>query len=180
MGEKAAPAIPFLLEVLQRYEGMVEVEEGSLKYFEKDAAFMVFGGKTNTINPVQMVASVALAKIGKPAIEPLRTALLKADPTELPFAFIVAALARMQDPTTTKMLHGMLSSENQHTRSRIVGALAYSKDPSSIDVLIQALKDQDSSVKSAAARSLKKITGQDLGEDVGKWEQWRAKNPAKA
>lgn len=176
MGERAAPVVPFLLQVLERNEGMEEVPRASLDYFEKDTAFLVFGGKAATINPVQIVASVALAKIGKPALEPLRAALLKADPTELPFAYVAEALARMQDPTTTKMLHGMLSSENRHMRFRVAEALAHSKDPASVDALIGALKDQDSSVKSSAARSLKRITGQDFGEDAGKWQEWRAKN----
>jgi hypothetical protein len=176
MGESAAPAIPFLLQVLERNEGMVEVPKASLDYFEKDTAFLVFSGKAATINPAQIVASVALVKIGKPALGPLRAALLKADPTELPFAYVAEALTRMQDPTTTKMLLGMLSSENRHTRFRIAEALAHSKDPASVDALIGALKDQDSSVKSSAARSLKRITGQDFGEDAGKWQEWRAKN----
>jgi HEAT repeat protein len=50
------------------------------------------------------------------------------------------------------------------------------KDPAVIDALIAALKDQESSVKSAAARSLSKITGQKYAEDASQWEQWRSKN----
>lgn len=179
MGEKAASAIPFLVDVLQQNQGMVEVEKGSLKYFDKDTAFMVFGGKAATINPVQIVASDALVKIGKPAIQPLRAALSKADPAELPFAYVSEVLARMQDPATTKMLLGMLSDSNPHTRSGIADALGYSKDTATVDALIAALKDQDSGVKSSAAQSLKKITGQDYGEDASKWGEWRAKNKAK-
>jgi len=179
MGEKAAAAIPFLIDVLHQNEGMVEVDKELLKYFDKDAAFLVFSGKAATINPVQIVASDALVKIGKPAIEPLCAVLPKADASNLPFAYVVEVLVRMQDPATTKMLHGMLSNENRHARFRIAEALAHSKDPATVDVLIGALKDQDSSVKSAAAKSLKKITGQDYGEDVRKWEEWRAKDKLK-
>jgi HEAT repeat protein len=176
MGEKAAEAIPFLIDILQQDDGMTDVDQDSLKFFEKDAVFLVYNGKAATINPVQMVVSDALVKIGKQAIEPLRAMLPKADPTELPFAYAAGILARMQDPATTKMLHGMLSDDNRHVRSRVVEALARSKDPATVDALIGALKDQDASVKSAAARSLKKITGQDLGEDARKWEDWRAKD----
>jgi hypothetical protein len=179
MGEKAAPAIPFLISTFEDYDGMTEVDESLLKYFEKDATFMVFGGKANTINPVQMVVTVALAKIGKPAIEPLRSALSKADPTNLPFAYIVDSLTRMQDSATTKILIGMLSDPNRHKRFRIAEALRQSKDSAAIDALITALKDQDSGVKSAAALSLKRITGQNLGEDAANWEEWRAKNRPK-
>ena len=179
MGEKAAPAIPFLIATFDDYQGMTEVGESLLKYFEKDDVFMVFGGKANTINPVQMVVTAALGKIGMPAIEPLMAALRKADPTNLPFAYIAKSLARMQDPQTTKLLLGLLTDPNEHKRSRAAEALRHSKDPNVVDPLIAALKDQNSNVKSNAALSLKKITGQNFGEDAAKWEESRAKNKPK-
>lgn len=175
MGERAAPAIPLLIETLGQREGMVDVAEESLKYFEKDASFMVFGGKAATINPVNMVATVALSKIGKPAIGPLRKALATAEPRELPFAYFADALAGIQDPVVTKELLGMLGSENPYARSRIASALARSKDPASIDALIGALKDPEKDVRETAARSLQKISGQDFGEDAAKWQEWRAR-----
>jgi hypothetical protein len=179
MGAKAVLAIPFLIGVLHDNEGMVDVDEASLKFFEKDTTFMVFGGKAATINPMQIIVSVALAKIGKTAREPLRAELSKADPAMLPFAYFADSLVRMQDPDTTKMLIAMLSDSNRQKRYRIAEALRYSKDPASIDALITALKDQDSNVKSAAGNSLKRITGQDFGEDASKWEEWRGKNKPK-
>jgi hypothetical protein len=176
MREKAALSIPILMEVLKGYDGMVEVDEPSLKYFEKGTAFMVYQGKANTINPVHIVVTDALGKIGKPAIEPLRAALPQANPKELFFSYAADALAKTQDPEAAKILLSILSTGDATARFRIAESLRYSKDPASVDALIQALKDKDKEVKSAAARSLNKITGQAFGEDANKWEEWRAKN----
>lgn len=178
MREQAVLAIPILMELLKGYDGMVEIDEASLKYFEKDTAFLIVGNRANTINPVHILLTDALGKIGKPAIEPLRAALPKADPKELYFPYVAEALAKTQDPEATRMLLDLLSTGDANARFRIAGALRHSNDPASVDALIQALKDKDKEVRSTAARSLKKITSQAFGEDAGKWEEWRAKNKA--
>jgi hypothetical protein len=175
MGEKAAAAIPTLIEVLKGYEGMKEVDEVSLGYFDKTTAFMVFEGKANTINPVHILVTDALGKIGKAAIEPLRASLLDADPKELLFPYLADALAKMQIPEATAILLPILSGGDTTARFRIAGSLRYSKDAASVDALFQALRDSDKEVRSTAARSLGRITGQSFGEDVKKWEEWRAK-----
>jgi len=41
-----------------------------------------------------------------------------------------------------------------------------------VPALIQALGDEDWSVRWRAAEALKAITGQDLGEDTARWQQW--------
>lgn len=41
-----------------------------------------------------------------------------------------------------------------------------------IPALIEALGDEDQYVRSAAAEALGKITGQDFGEDAGRWQEW--------
>jgi len=38
--------------------------------------------------------------------------------------------------------------------------------------IIAALKDEDGSVREAAAGALNKITGEDFGEDEAKWRDW--------
>ena len=92
---------------------MTEVDGSLLKYFEKDDAFLVFGGKANTLNPVQMVVTAALGKIGKAAIEP------KADPTNLPFAYIAESLARMPNnhPAGTRIVSAQIRLDVKSTYS---------------------------------------------------------------
>ena len=46
-----------------------------------------------------------------------------------------------------------------------------------IEPLITALKDEDSTVRTNAEFALKKITGQDFGQDSMKWKKWWGGNP---
>ena len=45
-------------------------------------------------------------------------------------------------------------------------------DTQKIEFLISALKDEDGSVRSAAAAALNKIIGKNFGEDEVKWRDW--------
>ena len=102
--------------------------------------------------------------------------MLATDPTELPYAYAVDIMAKMQDPATTKALIGMLADQNAHVRSRIVGALKYSKDPAAVDALITELNDRETYIRNDAATALKRITGQSFGADANKWREWQAKS----
>jgi hypothetical protein len=174
MGERAAPAIPFLIRVLERYDGMVEVDSALMKYFEPGTSFLVYQGKANTINPAQLVAAANLARIGRPAIQPLSVALQGADPTELYFAHLADALARIPDPAATAILMNHLKGTDRHARSRAAAALRWNIDPASLDGLIAALDDADEDVRGEAVRSLERRSGQTFGPDAAKWRAWRA------
>ena len=59
---------------------------------------------------------------------------------------------------------------------RMLGEL---KDKSAIPVLAKALEDSDPAVQYRAVGSLKKVSGQNLGDDVNKWREWAADPNAK-
>lgn len=59
---------------------------------------------------------------------------------------------------------------------RMLGEL---KDKSAIPVLAKALEDADPAVQYRAVGSLKKVSGQNLGDDVNKWREWAADPNAK-
>lgn len=176
MGERAAPAIPFLLEVLQRSDGMVEVDAALMKYFDHGTVYLASREKIYMIDPAQIVTSASLAKIGKPAIHPLTVALEGADPAELYFAHVADALARIPDPAATAVLLNLLKSENRHARSRAAASLRSNSDPVALDALIAAVEDSDEFVRKEAVRALEKRTGQSLGQDAAQWRAWREKN----
>lgn len=179
MREKAAPAIPFLIEILRHSGGVKEVDAGALKYLDSGGGAIVSGGKVMTVYPVQNVAAAALAKIGEPAIEPIRNSVLKDDPAKVPFAFGIDALAQMQNARATMLMHSMARTSDVQGRRRILDSLSMNKDPATVDLLIESLADPVSVIRSSAVRSLKKITGQDLGDDVARWKEWWAKNRSK-
>ena len=47
-----------------------------------------------------------------------------------------------------------------------------------LQILVGALDSPDAAVRSAAAQHLRRLTGQDLGEDARRWSEWLAKRPA--
>ena len=180
MRAKAAPAIPFLIETLRQSGGVKEIDAGALKFLDSGGGAIVSGAKIMTVYPVQNVAAASLAKIGESAIEPIRNSVLKDDyPKEVSFAFGVDALATMQIPIATKLLHDLTRTDNFQIRRQIIDSLAQNKDPATVDLLIEALTDKVSVIREAAARSLKKITGQDFREDAAKWKDWWANNRPK-
>jgi hypothetical protein len=46
------------------------------------------------------------------------------------------------------------------------------RDREAVDILVQALRVSDESARTTALRTLKKISGLDLGDDAGTWEEW--------
>ncbi len=81
-----------------------------------------------------------------------------------------------------------LKDENWDLRWAAARALGKLKDPRAVEPLISALKDhwwaplipflkdEDSWVRSTAAKALAKITGKNFGEDQAKWQSWWQEN----
>lgn len=46
------------------------------------------------------------------------------------------------------------------------------RDREAVDILVQALRVSDEGARTTALRTLKKISGIDLGEDAAAWEEW--------
>ena len=161
MGPAAAPAIPALLEVLKTDDGLEELT--TIYTPERVLAF----------NPVQNIAVKVLVKIGAPVIEPIRAALGTADPKGPQFSYMAEVLAKLQRPDATALVDDLVRDERPAVREQAADVLGYSKDPSSVDLLIAALGDSDAGVRSNAADSLEKITGEKFGQDSARWAAWR-------
>ena len=70
--------------------------------------------------------------------------------------------------------------ETENDRRRAAARVLADVAPASVATGLAAiLKDRDPELRSAAARALKRITGQDLGTDAAAWEDYLKKNPAK-
>jgi HEAT repeat protein len=162
MGPSAAPAIPALLEVLKTDDGFEELT--TIYTAERVFAF----------NPVQNNAVKVLVNIGTPVIAPIQEALKTADPKVPQLSYMAEVLVKMQRPDTTAIVDALLHDNRPEVRRQAADVLRYSKDPASVDLLIVALGDDDSGVRSNAADSLEKITGVTLGQDPLKWTAWRA------
>src|SRR5688572_11809760 len=46
------------------------------------------------------------------------------------------------------------------------------RDREAVDILVQALRVSDAGARATALRTLKKISGIDLGDDSAAWEEW--------
>jgi len=67
-----------------------------------------------------------------------------------------------------------LGDESQYVRSAAADALGEfgSQARDAVPALIEALGDEYSGLRSSAARALRDVSGQDLGEDRDRWQQW--------
>jgi HEAT repeat protein len=73
----------------------------------------------------------------------------------------------------------LTEGEAWNIRENITWALGEMDDKRAIETLITALKDEDTSVRKSAARSLRKITGKNFGQNQAAWENWYNKQSKK-
>ena len=69
-----------------------------------------------------------------------------------------------------------LKDDDWCIRSRAALRLGEIGDKKTVPPLIEALKDGNECVRRHAAGALKKMTGQDFGEDYDKWKTWYEKS----
>jgi hypothetical protein len=86
------------------------------------------------------------------------------------------ALGNIKDPRAALPLRNALQDPTWNVRSHAAAALGEIKDLSSLDALVSLLNDSDAVVRYNAAEVLKKITGEDLGQDPAAWKKWRDNN----
>ena len=89
------------------------------------------------------------------------------------------SLGELRDTRAIEALIAALKDEKGLVRSSATEALGEIKDPRAIEPLIAALRDEGWLVRQSATKALAKITGQDFGQDVIKWQEWWEKNKAK-
>jgi HEAT repeat protein len=69
-----------------------------------------------------------------------------------------------------------LHDESDMVKRTAAAVLANQKNPALIEPLIDALNDPDPFVKDSALEALTKITGQYIGDDIGRWQEWWTEN----
>jgi HEAT repeat protein len=92
-----------------------------------------------------------------------------------PGAEAADALAKMGKEVVAPLINA-LKNENVYGQREAARALGILKSSLAIGPLIEALANDDFSLKDNAAWALKKITGQDFGKDRSKWQTWWGQN----
>jgi HEAT repeat protein len=131
MKEKAVPAIPFLIEILDN--------ETKLQWQKQWEGMKIPGRATSPSRE----AADALGKIGEPAVEPLIEALKDKDPTVR--KRVAEALMKIGDARAVMPLNAALKDEDAGVRTRAAIALTMAGHTSEVelDPLIDGLKDEN-------------------------------------
>ena len=83
------------------------------------------------------------------------------------------AWGRHGDAQTVKLLSDMLRTDvDADVRLAAAKALGETKNAEAVAALGEALSDADPAMQYRAVLSLQKVTGKDLGNDVGRWQQY--------
>jgi HEAT repeat protein len=199
MGEKAAPAAPYLIELIDSQEK----HESLLDKFYNTVSILGTSG-----DYVMYESQQALGRIGRPAVKPLSTVLLKHSRSRVRYNAAIV-LGNIKDLDSVAPLIAALKTDTDYeVRMWSAAALGNLSDTWSINALdnavpalMEALKDKDSNVQQKAAYALGKmkamaavpaliealktdggnsdaglalfmITGQRLGDDPQKWQEW--------
>ncbi|MFQ5965680.1 MAG: HEAT repeat domain-containing protein [Candidatus Scalinduaceae bacterium] len=133
MGTRAAPAIPFLISVLD------------------DRTWLGWVGITSTNEE----ATKVLVKIGEPAVEPLISSL-KSENWRIRVR-VALALGKIMDSRAIEPLIAALNDKEHLIRASVIAALANIDDHRAIETLIVALKDEHPFVRVVASRELGKL-----------------------
>ena len=203
MGPKAAPAVPYLIELIDSNE----------KYETLWDRFWNIASPLGTSGTyVMSEAQKALVAIGQPAVEPLSRALLRHSRSRVRGNAAIA-LGNIKDIRSMQPLIESLRTDKQYEvrmwSAEALGKLAEMWSIHSLGdavrALMEALKDKDPNVRQKAAYALGKmkameavpalidvlqvygkdsdaalalfmITGQRLGDDPDRWLEWWHKN----
>ncbi len=153
-------------------------ELGNLRAVEALSGLAVNDERWN----VQRAAIEALGRIGgRCVVEPL-IAVLKDKAPKHQFRdyralITIAALNRIGDPRAAGPLIDTLKGhwDDWRVQAAAADALVNIKDLRATEHLVDVLKNNDPYVRSLARDILKKITGQDLGENHDAWSRWLRK-----
>ena len=104
---------------------------------------------------VRLEAVMALARIGKPAVEPLIQSLKNEDRSTRFSAAV--ALGKIGDPRAIEPLIQALRDEAWNVRIAVAAALGEIGDERAVEPLTQALNDDNEDVQMGAKKALEKI-----------------------
>jgi len=83
------------------------------------------------------------------------------------------ALAKRKDVEAINALAGVISSDvDVDVRLAAIRALGDTGDPAAVSALGIALEDPDPAMQYRAVASLRKLTGENLGQDVNRWREY--------
>jgi len=83
------------------------------------------------------------------------------------------AWAKRGGPEAVRVLSGLLGGDvDSEVRLAAAQALGQTRDPAAVAALGKALEDSDPAMQYRAVLSLRKITGEDFGNDVNQWRQY--------
>ncbi len=86
------------------------------------------------------------------------------------------ALGQMKNSYALEPLTEALRDDVPEVRATAASALGSIGDQYSVEPLIPMLRDEDPSVRRESAAALSTITGQDFGEEPGRWQEWWEEN----
>lgn len=205
MGPKAAPAVPYLVELIDSSEKHETLTD---KLFNSASPL---GGAGRY---VMFQSQEALVRIDGPAVEPLCAALLRHSRSRVRWnaAIVLGKIKDMR--SVTPLIASLATDKDYQVRMWSAEALGKMTETWSVNslgnavqALMEALKDRDSNVRQKAAWSLGEmkateavpalidtlekdgknsnagvalfmITGQRLGNDPRKWRDWWGETPA--
>lgn len=137
MGEKANPAVPFLIDILSDTKSVIIQTETKI---------------VASTSP-DREALTALVNIGKPAVQPLIAAVKDKDITVRKNA--IEALGEIKDVRAVDTLIISLKDEDHDIRKNAAEALGKIRDVRAINALVTLLKDRKSSVQQSADTAIK-------------------------
>ncbi len=178
MGEKAAPAVPFLISLLKDEDLQVRWYAAStLGDIEDIRAVepLIAALKEDKDWRIRQCVAVSLMYLKDPrAVEQLIVAL-KDENKSVRYAAALA-LGSIKDSKAVESLIAALKDNEWDVRAGAVAALAEIKDIRAISPLIDTLEDKHPAVREIIAKALRRITGENLGQDPVKWQEWYEQN----
>jgi HEAT repeat protein len=123
-------------------------------------------------NSVQCQAAYALADIRDTSvIDPLVSELKKGGDNY----YVAYVLGSIGQPAVGSLING-LRGKGDLARFGAIQGLEKAKDMQTVEPLINALGDQDETIKKFANEALKKITGKDFEGNQKAWQIWWEQN----
>ena len=130
----------------------------------------------------EVIAALVKWNVKASAVE-LRT-YLKRFPDSEPAVYATGALASFGEEDRWVQLAAYAKSSDKEIRSRLTAVLSLVHDPRAVDVLLELVNDHErlytsvegeTQVGDEAQNSLRKLTGQRIGRDLGAWREWWTK-----
>ena len=187
MGERAVPAIPFLIAILPEYNEThctsiscdyhvfpgEEAAKALVTLGESSVEPLIGALKDENVHIRRMAASI-LGQIKDPRAVDSLVAALEDEHSNVRM-MAAWSLAQIGEPAV-KPLINVLTMGRSPARGDVAWALGKIGDQRAVEPLIHVIQEQEPTLQSDAAQALTRITGQDFGVDPATWQEWWGKN----